>query len=300
MFRIIRRYLPTYLLFLATFGFGFGFLLIPLASAITGLDFPGSAGVTTTMRFKFTNPQNNGLPIYGPGGNGVTYIWRAYPRFQPYYFTTFFWGNDDGTGSVSTDFLWDNGSSNSFYGAHPYPQWPNYTSHKWEIATDRSGDFVSTENVIYNQWYTQALIVWADASGAKHTDFYWNLPDTSKVVTHTTDSTYGNINPPTPALTFGDAPWNPGNEVYNGILRGFQVYNTKLSLTDIQNEINNPLSTAAGAANIWYLNSNPTPNDISDKSGKGHNPSWVGGDRPGVYTDGQITPPTAPSNLVVQ
>ena len=37
---------------------------------ITGLDFPGSAGATTTMRFKFANPQNNGLPIYGPGGTG--------------------------------------------------------------------------------------------------------------------------------------------------------------------------------------------------------------------------------------
>ena len=60
----------------------------------TGLDFPGSASVSTTMRFRFSNPQNNGLPIYGPNGNGVTYIWKAYPRKQPGHYTTFFWGND--------------------------------------------------------------------------------------------------------------------------------------------------------------------------------------------------------------
>jgi hypothetical protein len=48
------------------------------AGSITGLDFPGSAGVKATMRFKFTNPHNNGLPIYRVGGRGVTYIGRAF------------------------------------------------------------------------------------------------------------------------------------------------------------------------------------------------------------------------------
>jgi hypothetical protein len=42
-------------------------------TAVTGLDFPGSAAVSSTMRFKFTNPQNSGLPIYGPGGAGVDF-----------------------------------------------------------------------------------------------------------------------------------------------------------------------------------------------------------------------------------
>src|SRR5437879_8740568 len=46
----------------------------PAESALFGVDFPGSAGVTFTVRFRFTNP----LPIYP-----ATYIWRAYPREQP-------------------------------------------------------------------------------------------------------------------------------------------------------------------------------------------------------------------------
>jgi hypothetical protein len=77
------------------------------------------------------------------------------------------------------------------------------------------------------------------------------------------------------------------------VLRGIQIYSTKLSLADIQAEIDNPLSTPAGATSIWYMNLNPTPTDISDKSGKGHNPSWVGDLRPTLWADGDS--PTRPN-----
>ena len=285
--RVLRQ-----LVVLAMFGLGFCFICIPSASAITGLDFPGSASVTTTMRFKFTNPQNNGLPIYP-----ATYIWQAYPRRQPYYFTTFFWGNDDGQGNLNSTWYWDNGSAGTYYGAHPYPIWPSYTSHKWEIASD-GNDYTSAEDVVYNQWYTQALVCYADSSG-KHCTFYYNLPDTTKKVVRDSPPSWGNTNPPAPALTFGDAPWNPGLEVYNGVLRGFRIYSTALSLSDILSEASSPLSTSIGRSKIWYLNMNPTPGDISDKSGAGHNPAWVGGERPGLYTDGQ-TAPASPSNLLLK
>ncbi|PYR97136.1 MAG: hypothetical protein DMG16_25650, partial [Acidobacteria bacterium] len=254
----------------------------PAPAGITGLDFPGNAGVHNTMRFKFTNP----LAIYP-----ATYIWRAYPRQQNGYYTTFFWGNDGA-------FTWDNGTPNTFYGAHPYP-YPDTWTHKWEIATDQGVDWLTSNDVSYNRWYTQALVAWADSQGYKHTTLYWDLPDTTKVLDYSTrqssGATYGNKYPPFPALTFGDAPWNPGHEVYNGILRGIQVYSTNLSLSDIQSEANAALSTVAGASNIWYLNLNPTPSDISDKSSAGHNPAWVGSERPSLYSQSSApdtTPPT--------
>jgi hypothetical protein len=229
------------------------------------------------MRFKFSNP----LAIYP-----ATYIWRAYPRQQASYYTAFFWGNDDGKGDLST-FLWVNNgqSADSYYGAHPYPNNPpGGTTHKWEISVQQD-DFVNGA-VVYDRWYTQALRVWADSSGMKHHEFYWNLPNTdaSSMVTRTVEAAYGNRMPPAPALTWGDAPWNPGNEVWNGILRGIQVYSTNLSVADILSESATPLSTAAGAASIWYLNLNPTPSDISDKSGRGHHPVWVGTARPKLWT----------------
>jgi hypothetical protein len=234
-----------------------------------GLDFPGNAATSGTVRFRFTNP----LAIYP-----ATYIWRVYPRQQAGFYTTFFWGNDG-------PFWWNNGDPDTFYGAHPYPQPPpSGTSHKWEIATDFGGDFLSDEDVVYDRWFTQALVAWSDGSG-KHTIFYYDLPDTSKIITNVASTSFGNVYPPTPVLTFGDAPWNPSNEIMNGVIRGIQIYSTKLSISDVLSEISTPLSTSAGASNVWYVNLNPTPTDISDKSGKGHNPEWVGTERPKLWSD---------------
>jgi hypothetical protein len=220
------------------------------------------------MRFRFLNP----LAMYP-----ATFIWRAYPRRQNGYYTMFFWGNDG-------QFWWDSGSPNSYYGAHPYPTSPpNGSSHAWELSVE-GGDFVNGA-VVYDRWYTQALRVWSDGSG-KHHEFYWDLPNTdaSRRVSRTSSSGYANKTPPVPALTFGDAPWNPGNEVWNGIMRGFQIYTANLSVADMLSEVNTPYSSSAGASSIWYLNLNPTPSDIADKSGRGHNPQWVGGERPSLWS----------------
>lgn len=228
------------------------------------------------MRFRFLNP----LAIYP-----ATYIWRAYPRQQAGYYTAFFWGNDDGQNNLNT-FLWtSNGGADSYYGAHPYPNPPpGGTAHNWEISVVQAD--IQGAAVAYNRWYTQALRVWADSSGRKHHEFYWDLPNTgdSHRIVYVADSSWGNVNPPVPALTWGDAPWAPGNEVWNGVLRGIQIYSADLSVQDILAEVNAPMSTSMGKSSIWYLNLNPTPSDISDKSGRGHHPQWVGSERPRLWT----------------
>ena len=260
------------------------------AGPITGLNFPGSAALKTTMRFKFPDPHDKGLPIYGVQGAGITYIWRAYPRQQRGYYTAFFWGNDDGQNSLKT-FLWKrtDGASktvaDSYYGVHPYPRRSNRSLHDWEISVEQK-DYVNGQ-VVYDRWYTQCLRVWSDANNRKFHEFYWDLPkiDARHIVKRVSPSTWGNTNPPAPALTLGDAPWAPGKEVWKGILRGIQIYSGLLSVTDMLQEASNPLSTAAGIDSIWYLNMNPTPSDISDKSGRGHEPVWVGNERPALYTE---------------
>jgi hypothetical protein len=246
----------------------------PPAAPVSGLDFPGSSGVRRTMRFRFWNP----LPMYP-----ATYLWRAYPRRQAGYYTAFFWGNDDGRGTLET-FLWTKTSdADSYYGAHPYPvPPPSGSNHRWEIAIERA-DILNGE-VEYDRWFTQALRVWSDRRG-KHHEFYWDLPhtDAAHSVRYTNCPDWGNALPPAPALTWGDAPWAPGNEVWKGILSGIQVYAARLSLEDILQEAARPRGTAAGAAHLWYLNSHPTPDDISDKSGRDNHPHWVGDERPRLW-----------------
>jgi len=116
---------------------------------------------------------------------------------------------------------------------------------------------------------------------------FWNWPsiDPAHMVTHTSPTTWGETNPPSPALTFGDAPWQPGRELCSCTLRGIQICSSLLSLADIQNEIVVPKSTEAGSASIWYLNLNPTPTDITDKSGLGNDPEWVGSERPILWSE---------------
>jgi len=237
------------------------------AVSTAGLDFPGSEGTVETMRFRFGDP----LPIYP-----ATYIWRVFPRYQAGFYTAFSWGNDG-------EFQWNDGIADSYYGAHPYPRdrLGNETP-TWELAVDQA-DFRDTP-VVFDRWYTQALRVRATATGKVH-EFYWDLPrtDSAHRVTHTTGPDYGETPPPAPALTWGDAPWNPGEEVWNGVITGIRVYSAYLSLDDILEESEAPTSTDAGAASIWYLNMSPTPDDIADRSGRGNDPEWVGEERPALW-----------------
>ncbi len=222
---------------------------------ITGIDFPGSAGVKKTMRIEFSDP----LPAYP-----ATYIWRAYPRQQLSYYTAFFWGNN---GSFY--------SKNTYYGFHPYPDWNTESQHFWEIAAPPGGDFVSQRHVDYDRWYIQVAVCKQEGNRTIE-EFYWDWPDTSKVIRHN-EERYAD--PPEPALIVGDAPWNQGNEVWDGVLRGFQFYDAALTLEEIKKEIASP-----GDIRLpWYLNLDPAPSDVSDKSGNNHHPSWVGTERPKLW-----------------
>jgi Bacterial Ig-like domain len=240
-----------------------------------GLEWPGNGAVRRMLYW--LNP----FPIYD-----ATYVFKVFPRKKIVptnsptgYYTTFFWGNNG-------DFFWDGRNSNTYYGAHPYPTPPPNGPGQWEISV-AANDFVTGSEVQWDRWYTQAFRAWRESPSITHHEFYWDLPDTSKVITHTVvDAGWASTNPPVPAIVMGQSPnlngasWGgyPGWEEFNGIIRGVQIYSGLLSVTDIQSEIASPMSTTAGRNAIWYLNLNPRPSDVTDKKGTGtpHNPSWDG------------------------
>lgn len=241
----------------------------PPPSGQTGLDFPSNGGATNDVRFRFRGSNLNAM-------YPATYVWRVKLRQQAGYYTTFFWGPD---GAFTGD---------GYYGAHPYPDGgdkPSSTSHKWEVSV-YGNDYVVDANghstqLGYDVWRTQAFRAYDNGTYKMH-EFYWDLPDTTKVIRVPVNRDYGF--PSNPALTFGTAPWAPGTEHLSGILRGLQIYGATLPMSTVLSEVNAPLSTSAGNANVWYLNLNPTPGDIADKSGKGHHPEWVTSLRPGLWT----------------
>jgi hypothetical protein len=238
------------------------------------MEFSGNGAVRRMLYW------HNPFPIYD-----ATYIVRVYPRKKvptagsTGYYTTFFWGNDG-------PFVWDGGNANTYYGAHPYPIPASNGPGQWEISIYGEDQTTGME-VEWNRWYTQAFRAWRTSSSTTQHEFYWDLPDTSKVLRRTiNDPNWANRNPPTPAIVMGQAPnyqgrsWGgyPGWEEFNGIIRGIQFYSGLLSVPDVLAEIAQPQSTAAGRNFIWYLNLDPRPSDVTDKKGTGtaHNPSWDG------------------------
>ena len=255
------------------------------AYADTGLEWDGVGSTRSMLLWDLgADPV---FPMYP-----ATYIFRVLPHaktgveFPNGYYTTFFWGNN-GT------FIWDGGNAGSYYGMHPYPTPAPDGEGEWEISV-RSDDFVTGTKVDWDRWHTQAIRVWRDSASITQHEFYYDLPDTGKVITHeVNDAGWAATMPPSPAIVVGQAPDNgsgaswggyPGWEEFHGVIRGMQFYTTNLSVADILLEIATPMGTTAGANNIWYLNINPTPTDTADDSGQGNDPTWEGA-APALYTD---------------
>lgn len=249
--------------------------------AITALVFPSNGGSAAAFRWAGTFPDI--VPL--------TVIWRHYPVQQTGYYCTFFHSRTDG------DFL----ATRTYFGCHPYPQGgASGTVHNWEISC-QGGDDIVDENsnstvVTKEQWYAQAASS-RHISGSESTvEFYWDLAtDSGRWISYTT--TDGQLSNDTnqPGLTFGFSPWSP-TENLSGRLRGIQVYSSQLSLADIQAlyvcESDAEVIAVCGQrgiSSLWYCNVNPTPSDITDKSGAGHDPSWVNANRPTLWTAVQPT-----------
>jgi hypothetical protein len=264
---------------------------------LTGLDWNGNP--STQRAILFSNPHSNGLPMYP-----ATYIWKVYQRNQvsgvgdnSRYYTTFFWGNN-GT------FVWGGGYTRSYYGAHPYPVTAPTGDGKWEISTNGTDavtrDDASSPYVTNDVWYDQALVVQDIGGGTYRHKFYVDLPSTASANTITYDRASTPVEPPSPCLIWGQAPDNGSGQSWGGysrweeqnaIIRGVQVYNAALTEAQIQalSAFDTDASvlsycTAQSITSLWYLNMNWKVSDITDKSGAGHNMSWLGATRPADWT----------------
>lgn len=257
----------------------------------TGLDWDGTAPGRRMLYW--SSP-----PAMFP----ATYLFKVFQRNQvsgigdgSRYYTTFFWGNNGA-------FVWGSAYGTSYYGAHPYPIPENAGNGKWSIAA-AANDLVTRDNgtspyVTNNRWYSQAFVAQNIGGSTRQMRFYIDLPSIATSNRLTFTHTHGQDTPPQPALMFGQAPDNGSGlswgdlsrwEEQNAVIRGIQVYATALTeaqavaLSVFETDADVLAYCAANGITPWYVNMNPTPTDVSDKSGNSRHPAWAGSARPTLW-----------------
>jgi len=247
----------------------------------------GSDTSAPFVALQFLNPHLNGLPIWGPSDQGVSAVYEISYNQQTGYYNPICWSNN-GT------FLWDSGSSNSYWIFCPYPTNSSNTgtSHWYEIAgMDRGADKLTNINganisVVKGVKKVHGFRITHNnpgGSGTKTARFYPSLPLVSNddvIQVTSPDATFGNTNPPSPALTLGDSPWYSffQHERASSYLGRIKIFSKVISEADLLSEAADftRLVTADGAANIWWGKKDWTSVDaLTCDYGTGRAPVWA-------------------------
>lgn len=241
-----------------------------------------------------------------------TAIWRYNPIQQTGYYSVAWHANVDAFFAANT----------YEYGTHPWPASDctvdgsghgatgtnsGGTAHCWELAGLGANDFLSTNGTtgtvtVKSRWYTQVRMCRVVPSGGHagevehrfYPDFANNPSLFIQQYVASVDSASGGGQ-----FLFGVSPWSASgannDETLSGYLRGIQLYAAWLDPstdmpTEAANQSSNTPLTSAGATSVWYMNQDPIPSDVTDKSGAGHSPAWGSAQRPAqwdsTYTTG--------------
>lgn len=270
----------------------------------TGLLFPANNATNSDIRLLFS-----GAVI--PPRTGCTIMWASRSNASiTGYVTHCFFAYNDGT--------WHAG--NYEWGGHPYPAnsasadgtgqstdpgGGTGTTHYMEMAGLGARDQIAVpgtavlatkDGATWKRHALQASLVNSDTQ-VRHR--YW--PDVIGDSTNYFERivNVGDIpSPGAPAFYWGTSDWRSGSagantndETPNGALRGFCISSSG-ALTNAQIAAVAALNTDSAVVSymsgqglgLWYCNMNPTPTDVTDKSGNGRDPSWANALRPTLYT----------------
>lgn len=266
----------------------------PGSVGLTGLIYPGNAD-SGDIRMLWTGAGRLSR-------TSCTVLRRVYHIAQSDYYAQVWFDGTPGT--------WDGGAWS--VGSHPYPTDGTYnaltgnttpvlgTTHYHEIAGLGGGDFIATGDpggvpqgalqVTKGVWTRSAFKIETISSTLQHT----SRPDIGNNPSFSIVKDYpsGSIgSPSSPAFYLGASSWRANqpsagrnDESSSCILRGIALFSEPLSNThcdailalDTDAQVL-AYCSANSITSLWYLNMNPTPSDIADKSGNGRDPNWNGG-----------------------
>lgn len=272
------------------------------SAAQTGLQFLANGVTGSDVRIHW-----NGANL--PSRTSHTVIWKALYFQQTGYYADVWHCQNDGNFNFSGMYE---------YGTHPYPSDATFDSsgqanvapsvdkleHWFEIAGLGGHDYISSaagsssKKVVKNIWYTHARTCEIVGGTVLRHRFWPDVVNDSTFVIEQ-NILLANLNSPsTTTFVVGCSPWTSSNfggsgsgytnsETPGSVIRSVKIFNTPLSTADIASEAasgSNAAVTSAGIASVHYINENPTPSDVSDKSGAGHTPVYANLNRPTLWS----------------
>lgn len=254
----------------------------------TGLDFPLNAVSGGDIRLLW-----NGANLLSRTDH--TAIWKAKYKQQPSTYYAVAWhAYNDGT------FHGDNYE----FGTHPYPA-ANGTfdgqgsaltgdggssGNYWqELAGLGAHDYIALpmsaakQLVPDGRWLTQARTCQTSGANLVHR-FYPDVDNFPGDYIEKTVTLASLPSPSAPAFYYGSSDWtgsgSTNTETPGCVLRHMLLYASALDISTIQAKA----ALTSNDADAFYSNLNPTPTDVTDKSGSGHSPSWANANRPTLWS----------------
>lgn len=282
-------------------GGGFGPPATATPAPVNGLTFPSNLAAGSDIRLVWDGS------ILLPR-SAHTALWKQNYTAQSSYYACVWSAHNTGTF----------GSDTYEFGTHPYPtatgavdangQNTDVTSqsgsvHYFEVAGLGGHDYLASPGgsgvlVTKGQWYAHARSVGTSGSNLVHKFYLDQINNPSQVISQSILSSNLAAAGSTPAFYIGASDWRSGqggatsnDETPSGVIRGIQLYNAELTSGQIAalSALDTDAAvlsycTANSITSLWYLNMNPTPSDVTDKSGNGRNPTWANSNRPTLYT----------------
>lgn len=264
---------------------------------------------TSGLEFVGNQDANGDVNLYWDQGDMLprfdhTAIWKFKPHTGIIGYHTLFWHLMN-----TSDYTWQ--AANYEFGTHGYPCDGNFdvdglptnptadsgTLQFYEIAGLSAVDKIAKPMnqsipVDSGGFVTQARQ--CVSSGGYYWHRYWPNVASPGLYIEAGVLTGDMETPTRPWFTLGSSPWTPtgasnGNwECPDGVVTGLRFFNDgTMSIQDIGSEsaFNDNLTvTSAGAASVWYINDNPTIDDVTDKSGNGRHGKWTTARRPTTWT----------------
>lgn len=249
--------------------------VIPAQQAITGLAFANNTDLAVQIK--------HGLEFVGAAlttsiaNFTIGFKTRYRAQTGAGYYTNFFDGRSDG------GFLGDN----TYVGAHPY------NNGLFEISAE-GGDETNGQNghstaVTLGQWLRQSFVCRAGSGGNTISEFFYDhAAGMDWFIRRATVNGVGLVNSSiSRKLVIGENYWSTERGCCD--MRGMYIVNSAISaahmaaISALDTDAAVLAYCTANSITLHYLNSNPTPSDISDKSGAGHHPQWMSATKPGLW-----------------